>query len=80
VHGARWSQGVAIQFVKRLVDKPESVINWSVLGAWTNADDDGVEISRDFVGTIKPPFLRAGKRHWEVKYPDIEEEEEYEAE
>jgi hypothetical protein len=78
--GLRRSQYSLAALVKRLVDKPASVINWSVLGTWTNTDDDGVEINRDFVGTIKPPFLRAGKRHWGVKYPDIEEEEEYEAE
>ncbi|KAE9340062.1 hypothetical protein PR003_g10697 [Phytophthora rubi] len=78
--GVRRSQYSVSALIKRLVDKPASVINWSVLGTWTSTDDDGAEISRDFVGTVKPPFLRAGKRHWEVEYNEIEKLEEYEAE
>ncbi|KAF1787956.1 hypothetical protein GQ600_16848 [Phytophthora cactorum] len=45
--------------VKRLVDKPASAINWSILRAQVSTDEDGQETELNHVGKIKPPPLVA---------------------
>ncbi|EGZ10246.1 hypothetical protein PHYSODRAFT_338915 [Phytophthora sojae] len=71
--GVRTSQYSVDALVKRLVDKPASVINWSVLIEKTVAEADGEGSQRAYVGKIKPPFTRGGKRFWEIAYEDQDE-------
>ncbi|KAG3055859.1 hypothetical protein PI125_g25654 [Phytophthora idaei] len=60
--------------VKRLVDKPASAINWSVLRAQVSTDEDGQETELNHVGKIKPPpFGRSGKRYWNIEYKELAE-------
>jgi len=58
--GARKSQYTVNALVKRLVEKPASVINWSILRTRRSTDDEGEEIEQDYVGKVKPPFTRGG--------------------
>ncbi|EGZ24113.1 hypothetical protein PHYSODRAFT_483859, partial [Phytophthora sojae] len=71
--GPRKSQYSIDALIKRLVDKPASVINWSILQVWATTVEDGEETELNFVGKIKPPFTRGGKRYWKVEYDDREE-------
>jgi hypothetical protein len=59
--------------VKRLVEKPASVINWSILWTCCSTYDEGEEIEQDYVGKVKPPFTHGGKRYWLIEYEDLEE-------
>ncbi|EGZ22163.1 hypothetical protein PHYSODRAFT_406211, partial [Phytophthora sojae] len=71
--GVRTSQYSVDALMKRLVGKPASVINWSVLIEKTAAEADGEESQRTYIGKIKPPFSRGGKRFWRIAYEDKDE-------
>ncbi|POM68536.1 LOW QUALITY PROTEIN: Hypothetical protein PHPALM_15295 [Phytophthora palmivora] len=62
--GVRQSQYSVDALIWRLVDKPTSVINWSVLMANPTAMEDGETTEH------KPSFQRGGKRYWDVGHKD----------
>ncbi|KAJ8540775.1 hypothetical protein ON010_g12451 [Phytophthora cinnamomi] len=70
---ARKSQFTVDTLIKGLVEKPASVINWSVLNAWAYTDKERQDVERNFVGKIKLPFMRGGMRFWEMGYEEHEE-------
>ncbi|KUF77010.1 hypothetical protein AM587_10000661 [Phytophthora nicotianae] len=70
--GTRKSQYSVNALVKRLTEKPASVINWSILTVQTSSDEEGEETQRNYIGKIKPPFMRGGKWHWDIEYEELE--------
>jgi hypothetical protein len=54
--------------VSRLVNRPASVINWSVLHTWQTKNSLGEIEDRDFVGIVEPPFMKGGARYWDVNF------------
>ncbi|ETM55610.1 hypothetical protein L914_01194 [Phytophthora nicotianae] len=70
--GTRKSQYSVNTLVKRLTEKPASVINWSILTAQTSSDEEGEETQRNYIGKIKPPFMRGGEWHWDTEYEELE--------
>jgi hypothetical protein len=54
--------------VSRLVNRPASVINWSVLHTWQTKNSLGEIEDRDFVGIVEPPFMKGGARYWDMNF------------
>ncbi|OWZ01999.1 hypothetical protein PHMEG_00026521, partial [Phytophthora megakarya] len=57
----------------RLIEKPVSVINWSVLETWPTENRDGEIEDRDYMGVIEPPCMKSGARDWDVYFRKREE-------
>ncbi|OWY92702.1 LOW QUALITY PROTEIN: hypothetical protein PHMEG_00038183, partial [Phytophthora megakarya] len=60
------------ELTTRLIEKPASVINWSVLETWPTENRDGEIEDRDYVGVIEPPFMKSGARYWDVYFRERE--------
>ncbi|ETL87671.1 hypothetical protein L917_13190 [Phytophthora nicotianae] len=70
--GTRKSQYSVIALVKRLTEKPASVINRSILTVQTSSDEEDEETQRNYIGKIKPPFMRGSKWLWDIEYEELE--------
>ncbi|POM59170.1 LOW QUALITY PROTEIN: hypothetical protein PHPALM_32144 [Phytophthora palmivora] len=67
----RWKYTVDA-LIKYLVDKPASAINWCILKPQNSIDGDGEQTEFNHVGKINPPFMRGGKRYWNIQYEDLQ--------